>query len=375
MRTTLGSSGSRASTSRSSWATLRTRGTGLRQRRQRHPGLPRPGPGVRDTYAARSTATNKNSLYDSYIRAIKWATLRIRDRGVIGYVTNGGWLDSNTADGLRLTLAEEFSDIYVFNLRGNQRTKGEQSRQEGGKVFGTGSRATVAITLLVKDPAHTGPAQVHYTDIGDYLTREQKLAKISAAGRVTGLEPVTHLMQNSHGDWLNQRRADFTIFVPIVSSATEDGLFERLGPGVQSNRDPWVYNASGATITNEMAKAVEAYAKSTVECRVMDVSRIKWSSSLEGRFQRGEALELVTRDPVLAIYRPFERQFRYPDWRWIHRPGVGPWTFPAPRIPNLAIAVTGIASHDPFSLLLVDHEPNQLVLDTTQYLLGGATRR
>ena len=111
---------------------------------------------IRDTYGARSTATLKNSLYDSYIRAIKWATLRIKERGVIAFVTNGGWLDSNTADGMRLTLAEEFSDIHIYNLRGNQRTAGEQSRREGGKVFGAGSRATVAITILVKDPARSG---------------------------------------------------------------------------------------------------------------------------------------------------------------------------------------------------------------------------
>ena len=113
---------------------------------------------IRDTYAARSTATNKNSLYDSYIRAIKWASLRIEDRGVIAFVTNGGFLDANTADGMRKTLAEEFSSIYVLNLRGNQRTAGEQSRREGGKVFGGGSRATVAITVLVKNPDRTGPA-------------------------------------------------------------------------------------------------------------------------------------------------------------------------------------------------------------------------
>jgi predicted helicase len=122
---------------------------------------------IRDTYAARSTATLKNKLYDSYIRAIKWATLRIKDRGVIAYVTNGGWLESNTADGMRLALAEEFTDIYVLNLRGNGRTAGAQRKKEGGTVFGGGSRATVAITLLVKDPARSGPARVHYADIGD----------------------------------------------------------------------------------------------------------------------------------------------------------------------------------------------------------------
>ncbi len=144
---------------------------------------------IRDTYASRSTATNKNSLYDSYIRAVKWATLRIKDRGVIAFVTNGGFLDSNTADGMRHALAAEFSVIHVVNLRGNQRTAGEQSRKEGGKVFDAGSRATVAITVLVKDPAKTGVATIHYTDIGSYLTRGEKLRRIAEAGALSA-EPV-----------------------------------------------------------------------------------------------------------------------------------------------------------------------------------------
>ena len=84
---------------------------------------------IRDTYAARSTATRQEPLYDSYIRAIKWASLRIQDRGVIAFVTNGGFLDANTADGMRKTLAEEFAASTSLNLRGNQRTAGEQSRR------------------------------------------------------------------------------------------------------------------------------------------------------------------------------------------------------------------------------------------------------
>src|SRR5690606_18759558 len=107
---------------------------------------------IRATYAERSTATLKNALYDSYIRAIRWASDRVGDSGVIGFVTNAGWLEANTADGLRRCLAEEFSSIYVFHLRGNQRTSGEISRKEGGKIFGSGSRAPIAISLLVKNP-------------------------------------------------------------------------------------------------------------------------------------------------------------------------------------------------------------------------------
>ncbi len=120
-------------------------------------------------------ATLKASLYDSYVAAIRWASDRIGGHGVTGFVTNGGFVDAGSADGMRKTLADEFARIYVYNLRGNQRIAGEQSRREGGKVFGAGSRNTVAITFLVKHPDHHGVATLRYRDIGDYLSRENRL--------------------------------------------------------------------------------------------------------------------------------------------------------------------------------------------------------
>lgn len=139
------------------------------------------------TYAKYSQATLKNSLYDSYIRAIRWASDRIKDQGIVAFVTNGGWLDGNTTAGLRKCLADEFSAVYVFDLRGNQRTSGELSQREGGKVFGSGSRAPIAITLLIKTPAHTGPAAIHYHDIGDYLTTQDKFDRIASFGNYKGI--------------------------------------------------------------------------------------------------------------------------------------------------------------------------------------------
>ena len=108
---------------------------------------------IRTTYAEHSGATNKNSLYDSYIRAFRWATDRIGDRGIICFVSNGGYIDGNAMDGFRKCLAEEFTDIYCFNLRGNARTSGEERRKEKGNVFGEGTRTPIAITLLIKNPA------------------------------------------------------------------------------------------------------------------------------------------------------------------------------------------------------------------------------
>lgn len=105
-----------------------------------------------ETYVANTDSTNKNSLYDSYIKAFRWASDRISktEGGIIGFVTNGAWIDGNAMDGFRKCLEREFSSIYVFNLRGNQRTSGELSRKEGGKIFGSGSRTPIAITILVK---------------------------------------------------------------------------------------------------------------------------------------------------------------------------------------------------------------------------------
>lgn len=142
---------------------------------------------IRSTYAQRSTAALKNALYDSYIRAVRWASDRIGNSGVIGFVTNAGFLDASTADGLRQCLVEEFSSIYVFHLRGNQRTSGELSRREGGKIFGSGSRAPIAISLLVKNPNAAQQGQIHFHDIGDYLTRDEKLEKVSTFGSIAGI--------------------------------------------------------------------------------------------------------------------------------------------------------------------------------------------
>ncbi|MFZ1853161.1 MAG: DEAD/DEAH box helicase family protein [Nitrosomonas sp.] len=129
---------------------------------------------IRKSYAKHSTATLQKNLYDSYIRAIRWASDRIGNSGVIGFVSNASFVDGNSMDGLRKCLAEEFSRVYVFHLRGNQRTAGELSRKEGGKIFGSGSRAPIAISILIKNPNAAEHGQIYMHDIGDYLELTQK---------------------------------------------------------------------------------------------------------------------------------------------------------------------------------------------------------
>lgn len=192
-------------------------GQGSQNDNNQNVGYPALDARIAETYAARSDAALSKGLYDSYIRAIRWASDRIGNAGVIGFVTNAGFVEANTADGLRQCLADEFSDIYVFHLRGNQRTNGETSRREGGKIFGSGSRAPIAISLLVKNPSASEYGRIFFHDIGDYLSQKEKLEKIEAFASVAGIpaEDWQRIIPDAHGDWLKQRDDSFGRFIVL----------------------------------------------------------------------------------------------------------------------------------------------------------------
>lgn len=319
---------------------------------------------IRSTYAARSTATLKNSLYDSYIRAIRWASLRVKDRGVIAYVTNGGWLDSNTADGMRKTLADEFTSIYVYNLRGNQRTAGEQSRREGGKVFGGGSRATVAITILVKDSTKAGPAIIHYAEVGDYLSREQKLEQVASTGSIGRLETVD-VVPNEHGDWLKQRSDDFAHFLPIGDKNGKGAVFGVFSGGLNTSRDAWNYNYSkdrlaqnvSASIAfyNEQVKAVASGGEIS-----RDATRISWDRAPLADLGRGKNYSYRPAAIRTATYRPFSRVWVYPDRQWNNTVYKLPSMFPG-QLGNHGIYIIGTGAAAPFTCIATDSLPDRHV--------------
>ncbi|MBQ4141967.1 MAG: DEAD/DEAH box helicase family protein [Thermoguttaceae bacterium] len=189
---------------------------------------------VANTYAAQTTATNKNSLYNSYIKAFRWASDRIGESGVIGFVTNGGWLDGNSQDGLRKCFANEFTNVYVFNLRGNAHLSDELRRKEADNVFKDGTRDPIAVTILVKNPRNTGkPCGIFYHDIGDYLKREDKLRIIREFRDISGISFQT-ITPNAEGDWLDQRSTEFESFIELgnkegrFSHNIRTYLFERI---------------------------------------------------------------------------------------------------------------------------------------------------
>lgn len=324
---------------------------------------------IRRTYAERSKATNKNSLYDSYIRAIKWASLRVKDRGVIAYVTNGGFIDSNTADGMRKTLAGEFSAIYVYNLRGNRRNAGAEGRPiwEAFAKGSGGSIAGIAILVLVKNPDAVGPCVVNYAQVADFTTAQQKVDEVVAASSVLGTQPQ-RIVPNEHGDWLNQRNDDFLTFLPIGDKGRTGGLFTSFGRGLESGRDPWVTNFGTDALIGNMRRCISAYERDREAREVLtrDARQISWTSTLQTSLARNIATEFDHDAVRIGAYRPFTRFRRYVDARWIHRFGEAGRAFPASNTANLALVLTGVSSHAPFSVLVVDEIPDLHLVDTGQ---------
>lgn len=318
---------------------------------------------IAKTYAERSTATNKRALYDSYIRAIRWASDRVGNCGVIGFVTNAGFLEANTANGLRQCLAEEFSSIHVFHLRGNQRTSGETSRKEGGKIFDAGSRAPIAISIMVKNPEAKEQGRILFHDIGDYLTREQKLKRIGELASVNGLtdeglwQAVT---PDEHGDWLRQRDDSFGQFISIGSKDKDAGpvLFSLFSRGVETARDAWCFNSSRSALETNIKTMISTYEgerqrfndtfpllnrkereKQLDGFITSDPARISWSVNLKQDVIRNQKITYETDDITTAIYRPFFRQYLYFNRDLNNRVYQMPRLFPDAQADNRIIMI------------------------------------
>lgn len=340
---------------------------------------------LRQTYVARSAATRKTSLYDSYIRAIRWASDRIGDRGVVGLVTNGSFIDASNMDGLRKCLAGEFSTMYCFNLRGDARTQGEKRRGEKGNVFGEGTRTPVAITLLIKDPKQIGACRLFYHDIGDYLSREEKLGIIRDFTSIAGV-PWVALTPNAEGDWINQRHPEFESFIPLGDKrgASVVSVFSTYSMGVNTARDAWAYNFGHQGIAENMRRMIAFYnhevARYQASCagnpsghrpEVDDYidtnpAKISWTHNLKQDLTKGREYSFDPSCTVTGMYRPFCKEHLYFNRRYNERVYQMPRLFPTPAHDNMVISVTGTGASREFSALVTDTIPNLHLHDTGQ---------
>lgn len=317
---------------------------------------------IEETYSRYSDANLNKGLYDSYIQAIRWSSDRLLGKGVIGFVSNASFIDSQTTDGLRKCLYEEFNYLYIFNLRGDQRTQGETSRKEGGKIFGSGSRTPIAISILVKDGSDTH--QIHYHDIGDYLTREEKLNIVNVKESINNIE-WKEIIPDKHNDWINQRDENYSSYPKMAGE-----IFEDWAVGISTNRDSWVISFSKENLVKNVQRMIKQYEvernnlklnDSTVDID-RDSSKIKWSSGLIDKLNKQVSIEFNNSHLQLIQYRPFTKKYIYYENNLVERPGkYRNW-----EKGNPIIFITGKGAKREFSTEVIDLIPSLDLMEKGQ---------
>ncbi|RVZ52651.1 DEAD/DEAH box helicase [Helicobacter pylori] len=350
---------------------------------------------VYETYGKNSTSRNVGATTrDTLIQSIRMASDLLKDRGVVGFVVNGGFIDSKSADGFRKCVAQEFAHLYVLNLRGNARTSGETFKKEGGKIFDSGSRATVAVIFFVKDKSVANNT-IHYYEVEDYLKREAKL-NLLAGFENLDLVPFKAITPNNKGDWINQRNDDFEKLIPLKrdKKLQNTSVFDINSGGVVSGRDPWVYNFSPNILTQSVQTCMdtynadlkrfnerfrEAFKQRTKGVKAADLykhlndreittdkTKITWTRSLKQGFIKNENLPESSMECVrLALYRPFNKQWLYFDKNLNEKQSQLPRIFPDKSARNVVINTSLMASRN-FSCLIANEITDVQTMANTQ---------
>ena len=325
---------------------------------------------IKETYALKTGSYYINSLYDSYIRAFRWASDRIAESGIVAFVTNGGFLRSESAAGVRACMHEEFTDVWCLDLRGNARTQGEPRKREGGNAFGSGSRAPVVITILVRNPDKK-EHEIHYRDIGDYLSREQKLKTVGDAGSITGIRDWQIINPDANHDWLDQRNDAFFEYLPMGSKKAKSGkgnaVFRMFSLGIVTNRDAWLYNSSRSELAKNMTRHINYCNRQDLDNPKIDPKQAKWTRDLSNSLARLDSKPRLEKELIrTAMYRPFFKQYVYFETKaFVHMPYRIPLLFPKAKSENLVICVPYKFTSN-FSVFITDITPDLHVIAANQ---------
>lgn len=313
---------------------------------------------ISDTYAKYTEAKMKKTLYDSYIEAFRWASNRLGSQGIISFVSNGSFIDSQATDGMRKSLYEEFNHLYIFNLRGDQRTQGETSRKEGGKIFGSGSRTPIVISILVKDGSDHH--EIHYHDIGDYLNREQKLSVLTEAKTIENIEWTT-ISPDKNNDWINQRDTNYENYLSLFGE--ENSIFNEKLNGINTSRDYWVYGFNKNQTISNVHRMAENYnselarQKNELDFKLNEEPNfVNWSRALRGNFSKGKELAPDNSNTVLSQYRPFTKKWVFYDKQVIEMPGRFD-SYKLKENPKFLVT-TGLGTKRKYSALMIQNLPN-----------------
>jgi predicted helicase len=331
---------------------------------------------ISETYAVESNAQLKSKIYDSYFRALRWASDRVGDDGIVCFVTNGGFVDSSSADGLRKSFAKEFNKIYVYNLRGDANTSGAVRKAEGGGIFGEGSRTPAAITMLIRRKGDESFGNVFYAQMDDGLSRQSKLEQLNREGSYINID-WKQLFPNSAGDWINQRNQEFESFLPLGEKGESSGrsIFKTHAHGLVTARDAWVVNFSEAKVVENVSRLIEFYngqvdalqQKSIVLDQLSsDSKKISWSRAMKNSADKGLKFEFDSSSLREMAYRPFMKQKLYFNRQLNEIQSQLPKLFPTDES-NFGIVIAGAGTKTDFSCLMVNRIPSFHLLPNSQF--------
>lgn len=323
---------------------------------------------IAETYAKNSKTQLKNSLYDSYIRAFRWASDRINENGIIAFITNGSFIDNLAMSGFRKCLLEEFTSVYIFNLRGNARTSGEQRRKEKDNVFGVGTRTPVAITFLIKNKNKDHDNKyIHYYDIGDYLSREQKLNIINKFNNINNIEWKS-IIPDENNDWINKKDKSFNNYIPLYSKDKNEKktIFDIVSSGIVTGIDSKFYNFSKINLRNNINEMINFYEqeRNLKEKNInyairYDIKKIVWNDVFSRNIKNNVKLPLFDYNNCgIGLYRPFVKQYIYYVPSILHRSYQQNKLFNNINCENKVICITGLGSSKNYSCIISKNIPD-----------------
>ena len=340
---------------------------------------------IAETYAADSSATLKNALYDPYIKAIRWASDRIGDEGVVAFVTNNGFVDGLAFDGMRKHLAQDFDAIYILDLGGNAR-KG--LKVSNANVFGI--RVGVSINLFVKTKQNSSETtRIFYYRTDDLWNKNRKFDFLNESQHTSGIEWEI-IQPNEQYTWLTEGlHAEFDTFIPMGTKeakaekgASVNVLFKTYSNGVKTNRDAWAYNFNRNVLTENITRMIETYNAEIVRWSQRtnrdigvddfvgyDDKNISWSRDLKVKLKRGKIAEYTEDNLRTSIYHPFTKSNLYFDRTINDVVSVFPSIFPTPETENenRVICVAGIGDRKGFGCLVTNRIPTfDLAFEKTQ---------
>ena len=297
---------------------------------------------IKNTYALKANTKKISALFDSYIRAFRWASDRLGPSGIISFITSARFLTTDTTSGFRAFIAEEFNEIWCFDLRGNARAQGEIRRQEGGNVFGFGSRTPVAITILVKNPTKKG-CTIHYKDIGDYHNREKKLDIIRDFKSIQGIKNWLTIKPDKYYDWMNHRTNTFSEYTQMGNEYVKSGkntnaIFRLYTTGLKTSRDVWAYNSSENVLSNNMKRHINFCNNQDLNNLITNHKQAQWTKDLISKLRKSKPI-FNKNNIRIALYRPFFKQFLYFDYVYNSGINIIPKLFPNKYSKNLVIFI------------------------------------